>query len=176
MRLPALIAALALTVPALTAVAAPAFAQTPPPAADKGVTVAEARTWLTGLGGVVAEPEAQGNAQILRVADQPLPWTLAFYACTGLCDDLQYGAIFTGPVTEAQVSAWNRDNRYLTAAWIPPSTPGGEATVVARYDLLLTASGTGQLQEPTFIWLQQLRAFAQYLAGQAPAAAAPSGE
>ncbi len=177
MRLPALIAALT-----LTAAAAPALAQTPPPAASapaaaaKGVTVAETRTWLTGLGGVVAEPETRGNAQVLRVADQPLPWTLAFYACTNLCDDLQYGATFTGPVTEAQVTAWNRDNRYLTAAWAPPATPGGEATVVARYDLLLTASGTEQLQEPTFVWLQQLRAFAQYLAGQSAPAAPPAGQ
>jgi hypothetical protein len=175
MRLPfptALIAALA-----LTAAAAPAFAQTPAPTAPtRGVTVTEARTWLTGLGGSVGEPETAANVQLLRVADQPLPWTLAFYACTSLCDDLQYGATFTGPVTEAQITAWNRDNRYLTAAWSPPATPGGDATVTARYDLLLTATGTAQLQEPTFVWLQQLRAFAQYLAGQAPAAAPPAGQ
>lgn len=154
--------------------AAPAFAQTPPPAAEaaaKGVTVAETKAWLTSLGGTVGEPETAPNAQILRVADQPLPWSLAFYACNGLCDDLQFGATFTGPITEAQVTAWNRDNRYLKAIWMAPATPGGDATVLARYDLLLTGNGTYQLQEPTFVWLQLLRAFAQHLAGaSAPAA------
>lgn len=166
MRLTALIAAAA-----LTGMAAPALAQTAAPApTPRGVSVADTRAWLTGLGGQVSEPETAANAQVLRIADQPLPWTLAFYACTTLCDDLQFTATFTGPITEAQVSAWNRDNRYVTAAWYPPATAGGEATVVARQDLLLTADGTTQLQEPTFVWLQQLRAFAQYLAGQnAPA-------
>lgn len=168
MRLTALIAAAA-----LTGMAAPALAQTAAPAATpRGVSVADARTWLTGLGGQVGEPQTVGNAQMLRVADQPLPWTLAFYACTTLCDDLQFSATFTGPITEAQVSAWNRDNRYVTAAWYAPTTEGGEATVVARQDLLLTADGTAQMQEPTFVWLQQLRAFAQYLAGPV----APTGQ
>lgn len=177
MRLPALIAALALTAAAATPVVAQAPAQTPVPASSvKGVAVADARTWLTGLGGTVSEPETVANVQILRVADQPLPWTLAFYTCTSLCDDLQFGATFTGPITEAQVTAWNRDNRYLTAAWAPPATPGGDATVVARYDLVLTANGTDQLQEPTFVWLQQLRAFARYLAGQSAPAAPPAGQ
>ncbi|RZJ89284.1 MAG: hypothetical protein EON88_20045 [Brevundimonas sp.] len=181
MRLTALIAAPIAAVvlgSALTAFAAPAMAQTPPAAASspsKGVRVAETRTWLTGLGGAVGEPETADNASILRVADQPLPWLVAFYACTDLCDDLQYSATFSGPITEAQVNAWNRDNRYVTAAWYPPAAAGGEATVVARYDLLLTALGTAQLQEPTFVWLQQLRAFAQYLAAQG-APAATSGQ
>lgn len=177
-RLPALIAVLALA----AAGAAPAFAQapaqTPPPAAapaaPKGVTVAETRAWLAALGGAVGEPEAAQNAQILRVADQPLPWNVTFYACANLCDDLQYGATFTGPITEAQVTAWNRDHRYLKAIWLAPETAGGEAAVLARYDLLLTGVGTDQLQEPTFIWLQQLRTFAQYLAGPAAPAAAPA--
>lgn len=176
MRLNALIAALVLG-STLTA-AAPAMAQTAPSAAppSTGVRVAETRAWLTGLGGTVGEPETADNAQILRVADEPLPWLVAFYACTDLCDDLQYSATFSGPITEAQVNAWNQGNRYVTAAWYPPSAAGGEATVVARYDLLLTAQGTAQLQEPTFVWLQQLRAFAQYLAAQGEPAAAPSGQ
>lgn len=166
MRLTALIAAAA-----LTGLAAPALAQTAAPAATpRGVSVTDTRAWLTGLGGQVGEPETVDNAQVLRIADQPLPWTLAFYACTTLCDDLQFSATFTGPITEAQVSEWNRNSRYVSAAWYPPATEGGEATVVARQDLLLTADGTSQLQEPTYVWLQQLRAFAQYLAGlNAPA-------
>ncbi|GAA0613834.1 hypothetical protein GCM10009422_06000 [Brevundimonas kwangchunensis] len=172
MRLTALIAAAA-----LTGVAAPALAQTAAPAAaSTGVTVADTRTWLTGLGGQVSEPTMVGNAQIVRIADQPLPWSLTFYACATLCDDVQYSATFTGPITEAQVTAWNRDNRYVTAAWYAPETEGGEASVLARYDVLLTANGAEQLREPTVVWLQQLRAFAQYLAGPAAPAAPPAGQ
>lgn len=170
-RLPALIAALALS----TALAAPALAQAQTPAAApaaKGVTVAEVKTWLTGLGGTVSEPETIGPAQVLRVADQPLPWSLSFFACDTLCDDVQYTAVFTGPITEAQVSQWNRSSRYLKAVYIPAQTPGGDATVLAQYDVLLTANGVDQLQEPTYAWLQLLRAFAQTLTGQAPAAPA----
>ena len=172
MRLTPLIAALT-----LTALAAPAMAQTPAPApapVTKGVTVAETRDWLVGLGGTVSEPETASNAQVLRVADQPLPWIMAFYTCSQLCDDVQYGATFTGPITEAQVNAWNLENRYLKASWVAPQTAGGEATVVANYDLLLTGTGTDQLQETTFVWLQMLRTFAQYLAVQTSPTAAPA--
>lgn len=171
MRLTPLIAALAI----VAGTAVPATAQTPPPAAasTNGATVAEVSAWLTGLGGAVSGPEQAEGAQILRVADQPLPWNLTFFACTGVCDDIQFGATFTGPITETQVTTWNRDNRYLKAIWLAPATAGADATVVAQYDLLLTGAGTGQLQEPTFVWLQQLRSFAQFLAG-APAAAPPA--
>lgn len=170
-RLPALLAALALT----SFAAAPALAQTPAAAAPaKGVTVAEVKTWLTGLGGTVAEPQTVGAAQVLRVADQPLPWSISFFACTTLCDDVQYTAVFTGPITEAQVSDWNRNSRYLKAVYIPAQTPGGDATILAQYDVLLTANGVEQLQEPTYAWLQLLRAFAQTLTGQTAAAAAPA--
>jgi len=171
MRLPALFAVLAL------AAAAPALAQTPAPtapvASTKGAAVAEARTWLIGLGGSVAEPTAADGVQVLTVADQPLPWTLTFYNCAGagLCDDVQYSAVFSGPITAEQINAWNRDNRYLKAFFVPGETPD-TAGAVAQYDVLLTATGTDQLQEPTVIWLQMLRQFAQSLA----AAAAPAAQ
>lgn len=170
-RLPVLLAVLSI------AAAAPvtALAQTPPPVAApaKGVAVAEARTWLTGLGGTVAEPVVgQQGAQTLKVADQPLPWSLTFYACgTTLCDDAQFSASFTGPITEGQVNAWNRENRYLKAFFVPGVTPD-EAGAVVQYDLVLTSTGTGQLQEPLVIWLQMLRKFAQGLvAPEGPALA-----
>lgn len=169
MRLPALITALALT----AASPVTAFAQTPAPAVASapavGVTVADARTWLTGLGGSVAEPESVPGAQILRVADEPLPWNLTFYACTALCDDLQFSAIFTGPLTIEQANQWNLQSRYLKAAFSPAPATGGEPSIVLQYDVLLTQTGTDQLQEPTVIWLQQLRGFAQMLTGQAAA-------
>ena len=171
-RLPVLLAVLAL------AGAAPglALAQTPPPAtpAPKGVTVTDVGTWLTSLGGSVAEPETAPGVQILRVADQPLPWSLTFFACETLCDDVQYAAIFTGPITEAQTTAWNREHRYLKAVFHPSETPGGAATVVAQYDLILTSTGTEQLQEPTYSWLQLLRAFDQALRAAVPAPAPPA--
>ncbi|KQY62773.1 MULTISPECIES: YbjN domain-containing protein [unclassified Brevundimonas] len=176
MRLPVLFAVLAL------GAASPALAQTPgsapapaaPAAATKGVVVAEVRTWLIGLGGSVAEPAQNGGAQVLTVADQPLPWTLTFYNCAGasLCDDVQFSAVFSGPITVEQINAWNRENRYLKAFFVPGATPA-EAGAVAQYDVVLTATGTEQLQEPTVIWLQMLRQFAQTLAqaaGPAPAA------
>lgn len=169
MRLPALFAALALS----TALPTVALAQTPAPAAAPaptvGVTVSDARTWLNGLGGSVGEPEAVPGAQILRVADEPLPWNLTFYACTNLCDDLQFSAIFTGPLTIEQANRWNLESRYLKAAFSPAPATGGDPSIVLQYDVLLTQTGTDQLQEPTVIWIQQLRGFAQMLTGETPA-------
>jgi hypothetical protein len=171
MRLPVLFAVLAL------GAASPALAQTPAPAAPavatKGVVVADARTWLIGLGGSVAEPTAEAGAQTLTIADQPLPWTLTFYNCAGagLCDDVQFSAVFSGPITVDQINAWNRDNRYLKAFFVPGATPE-TAGAVAQYDVILPATGTEQLQEPTVVWLQMLRQFAQSLAQAAAPAAA----
>lgn len=167
MRLPVLFAILAL------GAASPALAQTPAAPVAKGVVVADARTWLVGLGGSVAEPAAESGAQVLTVADQPLPWTLTFYNCAGgnLCDDVQFSAVFSGPITVEQINEWNRGNRYLKAFFVPGATPE-TAGAIAQYDVVLTGVGTDHLQEPTVIWLQMLRSFAQSLAqaaGQAPA-------
>ncbi|MDP1913184.1 YbjN domain-containing protein [Brevundimonas sp.] len=165
MRLPVLLAV-------LTLAAGPARAQTPPPAAvsTNGVSVAEARTWLTDLGGSVGEPTARAEGlTTLHVADQPLPWNLTFYACgPSLCDDVQYSAVFSGPVTPDQINAWNREHRFLKAFFVP-ATGGEQAGAVVQYDVVLTSVGTGQLQEPTVVWLQLLREFAQGLAATAPA-------
>jgi hypothetical protein len=165
MRLTALLAALALCA------ASPVLAQTAAPA--KGAPVSEVRAWLTGLGGTVAEPEVDASTQTLKVADQPLPWTLTFYNCTGAgpCDDVQYSAAFSGGVTLDQVNAWNRNARYAKAFFVPAGDGGG-AGAVLQYDLVLTSTGTGQLQEPTAIWLQMLRGFAGSLVQAAAPAAA----
>ena len=177
MRLPALIAALSMSALLPTVALAQTPTQTPAPAAAPapavGVTVADARTWLTGLGGSVGEPEAVTGAQILRVADEPLPWNLTFYACTALCDDLQFSAVFTGPLTIEQANQWNLQSRYLKAAFSPAPATGGNPSIVLQYDVLLTQTGPDQLQEPTVIWLQQLRGFAQMLTGQAAAPTQP---
>lgn len=172
MRLPVLFSALALA----AALPGTALAQTPPPAAAPatGVAVAEARTWLTGLGGNVREPVLREGVTTLQVADDPLPWNLTFYACgPALCDDIQYSAGFSGPITSDQINAWNRDNRFLKAFFVP-AAPGGEAGAVVQYDVLLTGTGTGQLREPTVVWLQLLRTFAQGLVTETSPAAAPA--
>ena len=168
MRLPVLLSAIALSV----ALPGAALAQTPPPAAStNGVTVAETRAWLTSLGGSVGEPVVNNGVTSLNIADEPLPWNLTFYGCgPSLCDDVQFSAIFSGPITADQINAWNRDNRFLKAFHIP-AAPGGEATAVVQYDVVLPNAGTGQLQEPTVIWLQMLRQFAQGLAAAAEPAA-----
>lgn len=163
MRLPALFAALALS----AALPTVALAQTPAPAAPSasGVTMSETKDWLVGLGGSVIGPETVNGRTVLRVRES-LPWTLSFYACSTVCDDAQFEAWFNGPVTEAQLTAWNRDNRFAKAIWIAPTTVGGDARVILQYDLLLTETGVDQLQEPTVIWLQQLRAFVRLLFGE----------
>ena len=168
MRLPVLLSALALAV----ALPGAALARTPSPALVQttGVSVADAKAWLTGLGGNVREPVLRDGVSSLHIADEPLPWNLTFYGCgPSLCDDVQFSAIFTGPITQDQINAWNRENRFLKAFHIP-AAPGAEATAVVQYDVVLPGTGTAQLQEPTVIWLQMLRQFAQGLA----AAAAPA--
>lgn len=165
MRLPVLLAVLTL------AGAAPglALAQTPPPVAStNGVTVAETQAWLTSLGGTVNAPTVVDGVTSLHVADEPLPWNLAFYACgPALCDDIQYSAVFTGPITLDQINAWNRESRFLKAFFVPASGDG-DAGAVVQYDVVLTGAGTDHLREPTVIWIQMLRAFAQALAAAAP--------
>lgn len=166
MRLPVLFSALTLAL----ALPGAALGQTPPAAVVEttGVSVADAKAWLAGLGGNVREPVLRDGVTSLHIADEPLPWNLTFYACgPSLCDDIQYSAIFSGPITPDQINAWNRDNRFLKAFFMP-AEPGGVAGAVVQYDVLLTNTGTEQLREPTVIWLQMLRAFAQGLAA-APA-------
>lgn len=166
MRLPVLFSALALAV----ALPGAAPAQTPPPAAVQttGVSVGDAKAWLTGLGGNVREPVLRDGVTSLHIADEPLPWNLTFYACgPSLCDDVQFSAVFSGPVTAAQVNDWNREHRFLKAYFMP-AEPGGMAGAVVQYDIVLTSGGAEQLREPTVIWLQLLREFAQVLAA-APA-------
>lgn len=160
-RLPVLLSVLAL------AGAAPglALAQDQPSAeaSTLGVTVAETRAWLTSLGGTVREPVVRDGLTSLHVADEPLPWNLTFYACgPRLCDDIQFSAVFSGPITVEQINAWNRENRFLKA-FHSPAPAGGEAGAVVQYDVVLTSAGTNQLNEPTVIWLRLLRAFAESL-------------
>lgn len=164
------------TAAGLAFAAVPVAAQTPPPAQaaapSRGVTADEVKTWLVGLGGDINGPIPIDGGLLLHVQDSARPWSLSLFGCRERCDDLQYSAVFTGPVTEAQITAWNRESRYLKGVWIAPTTPGGDATVLARYDVLLLADGAEQLQEPTYVWLQFLTRFHQAIsAGPTPAPA-----
>lgn len=166
MRLPTLLACPLAALVFVAALPAVALAQTPPPAAvpAHGVAVADTRVWLISLGGTVGDPVLRDGVTSLRIADESLPWNLTFYGCgPTLCDDIQYSAVFSGPITADQINGWNRDNRFLKAYFLP-ATPGGEAGAVVQYDVVLTSTGTGQLREPTVIWLQMLRTFVQGLA------------
>ncbi len=168
--LPALLAAIAIA----AALPGAALAQTPPPAAvsTNGVAVSEARTWLTSMGGTVGEPVTREGVTSLHIADEPLPWNLTFYACgPSLCDDVQFSAIFTGPITADQINDWNREHRFLKAFFMPAGATGGDASAVVQYDVVLTSAGTEQLREPTVVWLQLLREFAQGLVAATEAAA-----
>lgn len=164
------------TLPTTTVRAAP---QTPAPAPTPaavahGVTVADVRAWLTAQGGAVGDPIANDGAQTLQVADNPLPWSLTFYGCTSLCDDLQYSAAFSAPgLTQDQVNAWNRGNRFLKAYFTPASgeVPAG---AVVQYDMVLTGDGTEQLRQATAVWLMMLRSFAQTVIAPAVPAATPT--
>lgn len=145
-----------------------------PAAASHGVTVADVRTWLTSQGGAVGEPIVNAGAQTLQVADNPLPWSLTFYACTSLCDDLQYSAAFSAPgLTLDQVNDWNRGNRFLKAYFIP-AVGEAPAGAVVQYDMVLTGNGAEQLREATAAWLQLLRVFAQTVIAPAAPAATPT--
>lgn len=171
---------------AATGLGMPAAAQTPLPpieiqaGPEHGVVPAEVKVWLTSLGGNVADPAPVEGGFMVQVQDSSQPWSLNLYGCRTRCDDIQYNAIFTGAISEAQVSAWNREKRYIKAIWIAPSQPGGNAVVLAQYDVLLLADGAEQLHEPTYLWTQLLTEFRRALsAGVAPAqppAAPPSGQ
>ena len=150
---------------------APAPAQTGP---AHGVTVADARAWLTAQGGAVGDPIANAGAQTLQIADNPLPWSLTFYGCTSLCDDIQYSAAFSAPgLTLEQINEWNRGNRFLKAYFTPATASAPEGAVV-QYDLVLTGDGAEQLRQATAVWLQMLRLFAQEVVVQAAPTETPA--
>lgn len=151
--------------------------QTPASAAaavSHGVTVADVRAWLTAQGGTVGEPIVNAGAQTLQIADSPLPWSLTFYGCTSLCDDLQYSAAFSAAeLTQDQINAWNRGNRFLKA-YFTPATASSPAGAVVQYDMVLTGDGPEQLRQATAVWLMMLRSFAQTVIAPAAPAETPA--
>lgn len=157
MKLTALIAASAV---ALALTPAASFAQDSTSTASTGrwagLPVAEITGRLTAAGLTVSEPQAAGDRIYLRVDDGPLRWVLTLFSCTdGACPDVQFTAAFTGPqATEAVISRWNGERRFVKAFYAAPEegVPGpGQA--VAQYDVLLTAGGgAAQLDDPIQVW------------------------
>lgn len=162
-HLPTLLAALTL----ISSLPTAAMAQTPSP--TTGVSVAEVRSWLSGMGGAVGEPTTSNGVTTLHIAD-PIAWNLSFYSCgPTLCDDAQFNTAFTGQITPDQINAWNRDHRFLMAFLMPSATRGGDSRAVVQYDVLLTGNGTEQLRDPIVLWLQLLRDFSQYISSPSAA-------
>lgn len=135
-----------------------------------GVTPAEAGVWLATAGATVGELGESMNRLFLPVNDGKYSWTLWFYGCPqDFCDDLQFSAVFRGEgVTQEKVNAWNRDNRFLKAFFVP-GDEGQEPRAAVQYDVVLTAPGMVHLSEPAGIWIDLLNQFATAL-GFAPAA------
>jgi hypothetical protein len=146
----------------------------PPPSATRGVTIADARAWLAAQGGSVSEPISANGAQTLQVADSPLAWSLTFYSCASLCDDVQYSAAFSAAgLTVEQINEWNRSNRFLKA-YFTPAAGEAPAGAVVQYDMVLTGDGPEQLRDATAVWLQLLRHFAQTVIAPAAPAETPA--
>lgn len=165
MRLPAVLAALAL--PLALALAAPAAAQTPPAAI--GLSPDAVAAWVRDKGGEVSETQRDGNETWLVVNDGQFTWLIFFYSCQGdVCADIQYAASFSTPTMTADLmNRWNRERRFLKAYFEP--SDGGSGVV--QYDVLLHAGDAEQLAEPTIVWLNLLGEFAAF-AGATPAAPA----
>lgn len=159
---------------------APASVQTPEEAeaailAKPGVTLAEAAAWLATAGATVGDPGEASGRMFLPVNDGTYSWTLWFYGCPeGFCDDLQFGAVFTGDnITQEKINAWNRDNRFLKAFFVP-GADGQQPRAAVQYDVVLTAPGMLHMSEPAGIWIDLLNQFARGL-GFGPAATPPAG-
>jgi len=150
---------------------APAMAQTAPaaPAEAVGLRPAEVAEWIKSLGAETVGPVQNLSGQTwFDVTDGGLAWAVFFYACRwDTCEDVQFTADFAGEgLSEAKVSQWNRERRFLKAVWIPAAADR-PARVQAQYDVvLLPGQGVGQLSEATAMWLDQLKGFAGFVGGR----------
>jgi hypothetical protein len=169
MRLTACFAALALLF------AAPAIAQTatPPQAAaapQPGLAVADVSAWIASKGGEVQPVQRDGDDIWLAVKDGEMTWLIFFYGCANdVCGDIQFAASFSNPtITQTMVNDWNRDRRFLKAAFVP-GAQGQDPSAIVQYDLLLGPGGVDQLTDPTAVWIDMVAAFATHVGVYKPA-------
>ena len=175
MRLTACFAALTLLA------AAPATAQTaaqaPAAAAPQpGLAIADISAWIASKGGEVQPVQRDGDDIWLPVKDGDMTWLIFFYGCTNdVCGDIQFAASFSNPtITQTMVNDWNRDRRFLKAAFVP-GADGQDPSAIVQYDLLLNTSGVDQLTDPASVWVEMVAAFATHVGFYKPAAeAAPA--
>jgi hypothetical protein len=180
MRLTACFAALALlaAAPATARTAAPSPAQT---ASSPGLAIADVSAWIASKGGEVQPVQRSGDDVWLAVKDGDMTWLIFFYGCTAdVCGDIQYAASFSNPtITQAMVNDWNRDRRFLKAAFVP-GADDQEPSAIVQYDLLLGPGGVEQLNDPTAVWVGMVGEFATAVGyfrpeGEAPPAAPAPG-
>lgn len=158
MKLTALIAAAAVALALALPVTVSHAQETATTSAGRwtGLPVSDITGRLTAAGLTVSEPQAVGDRIYLRVDDGPLRWVLTLFSCTdGRCPDVRFTAAFTGPqATEAIISRWNGERRFVKAFYAAPeegSNVPGQA--VAQYDVLLNeGGGAGQLDDPIQVW------------------------
>lgn len=162
----------ALAAAVLLAGATPALAQTPAP--EPGIAVADVRAWLTSKGGVPGEVRREGDETFIVVRDGPMTWAVFFYGCRDdVCGDIQYSAVFSNPgITLDTVNAWNRDQRFLKAFYLPGGD-GVDPSAAVQYDLLIQPGGVDQLNDPTAVWVGLLGQFALHVGFVPPEPAAP---
>lgn len=161
----------------VAAFAAPAVAQTPAQSAAKpGLAIADVSAWLAGKGGEVSEVRREADQTFFTVKDGALTWAIFFHGCAAdVCEDIQYSAVFANPaVTLDAVNAWNTEQRFLKAFYVPGEA-GGAPSAAVQYDLLLQPGGVEQLNDPTAVWVGLLPQFATRVGGMTatPATATP---
>lgn len=154
----------------VAALAAPAMAQTP---AKPGLAVADVSAWLAGKGGEVSEVRREGDQTFFTVKDGAITWAIFFHGCAAdVCEDIQYSAVFANPaVTLDAVNAWNTEQRFLKAFYVPGEA-GAPPSAAVQYDLLLQPGGVEQLNDPTAVWVGLLPQFATRVGGMTAAPAA----
>jgi len=128
---------------------------TAPGARWDGLPVAEITGRLMAAGLTVAPPRTSGDRVYLRVDDGPLRWVMTLFSCTdGACPDVQFTAVFSGPLATPEIVArWNGERRFVKAFHALPEEEGGEGQAVAQFDVLLSqGGGAAQLDDPVQVW------------------------
>ena len=141
--------------------------------AQGGLAITAVRDWLISVGATVGPVTRTEGRISVTVTDGPMTWLVFFNGCEAdLCGDIQYMAASSNDrITADLVNQWNLEHRFLKAYFTPGAAAG---TAIVQYDVLLVdGAGTGQLINPTSVWVGLLPVFAThvgfYTPGQAPA-------
>lgn len=160
-----------------SALAAAALAVATPALAQSAPSIQTVSAWLSSKGGVVSPVQRESGETYFTVRDGALNWMVFFYGChEDVCSDIQFSAVFSNPtVTVDTVNAWNREQRFLKAFYVPGQN-GGDPSAAVQYDVLLRAGDAEQLADPASIWIGLVEQFAThvgYLRAEGETAPAP---